>query len=43
MDATFWAFVALIIFLGVLAYFKVPGMINGALDGRAERIRNELD
>ncbi len=43
MDATFWAFVALIIFLGVLAYFKVPGMINSALDGRAERIRNELD
>ncbi|WP_367715553.1 F0F1 ATP synthase subunit B [Nitratireductor sp. GISD-1A_MAKvit] len=43
MDATFWAFVALIIFLGVLAYFKVPGMINGALDSRAERIRNELD
>ena len=43
MDATFWAFIALIIFLGVLAYFKVPGMINGALDGRADRIRNELD
>ena len=43
MDATFYAFVGLILFLGVLAYFKVPGMITKSLDDRAERIRNELD
>lgn len=43
MDATFWALIALIIFLGVLAYFKVPGLINASLDKRADRIRNELD
>lgn len=43
MDATFWALVALIIFLAILAYFKVPAMVNGALDQRAGRIRNELD
>ncbi len=43
MDATFWAFIALILFLAVLFYFKVPGMINKALDGRADRIRNELE
>ncbi|MFC6490247.1 F0F1 ATP synthase subunit B [Nitratireductor sp. GCM10026969] len=43
MDATFWALVALIIFLAVLVYYKVPGMMNQTLDKRAERIRNELE
>ncbi|WP_159587325.1 F0F1 ATP synthase subunit B [Chelativorans xinjiangense] len=43
MDATFWALIALIIFLAILAYLKVPAMLNGALDKRAERIKNELD
>lgn len=43
MDATFWALVALIIFLAILAYLKVPAMVNEALDKRAERIKNELD
>lgn len=43
MDATFFAFVSLIIFLGILAYVKVPGMITGALDKRADQIRNELE
>jgi F-type H+-transporting ATPase subunit b len=41
--ATLWATVALIIFLGVAAYIKVPGMIAKALDARAARISNELD
>lgn len=43
MDATFWALVALILFLAILAYLKVPGKINEGLDSRAERIRNELE
>jgi F-type H+-transporting ATPase subunit b len=43
MDATFWALVALVIFLGVVFYMKVPGMISKSLDERANRIRNELD
>lgn len=43
MDATFWAFVALIIFLGIVFYMKVPGMISKSLDERANKIRNELD
>ena len=43
MDATFWALIALIIFMGIVFYMKVPGMIAGSLDTRAERIRNELD
>lgn len=43
MDATFWATVALFIFLGIVAYLGVPGMIGKALDARATRIRNDLD
>lgn len=43
MDATFWALVGLIIFLAIVAYFKVPGMIAGQLDSRADKIRNELE
>ena len=43
MDATFWAMIALFIFLGVVVYMKVPGMIAKALDERAAKIRNELD
>ncbi|HET9537926.1 MAG TPA: F0F1 ATP synthase subunit B [Mesorhizobium sp.] len=43
MDATFWAFVALVIFLGILFYMKVPGMIGKSLDERAARIGKELD
>jgi F-type H+-transporting ATPase subunit b len=43
MDATFWALIALIIFLGIVVYMKVPGMIGKSLDERASRIRDELD
>jgi|SRR4051794_39675964 len=43
MDATFWAMIALFIFLGVVVYMKVPGMIAKALDERAGKIRNDLD
>jgi F-type H+-transporting ATPase subunit b len=31
------------VFLGVLAYYKVPGLIAKALDDRAATIRKELD
>ena len=41
--ATLWATVALVIFLGVAVYIKVPGLIAKALDARAARISNELD
>ena len=43
MDATFWATVALFIFIGILIYMKVPGMLARSLDERAERIRNEIE
>ena len=43
MDATFWALVALVIFIGILVYAKVPAMVSKSLDARADRIRNELE
>ncbi|PCI04181.1 MAG: ATP F0F1 synthase subunit B [Hyphomicrobiales bacterium] len=43
MDATFWATVALFIFLAGMVYIKVPGMITKNLDGRADKIRSDLD
>ena len=43
MDATFWALIALIIFLGVVVYLKVPGMLTKNLDERADKIRNDLE
>ncbi|MBN9072137.1 MAG: F0F1 ATP synthase subunit B [Rhizobiales bacterium] len=41
--ATFWAMVALIIFLAITVYFKVPGWISRALDERAAKIAGELE
>ncbi len=42
-DSYFVVGLAVAIFLGVVAYFGVHKLIGGALDSRAERIRNELD
>ena len=42
MDATFFAFVGLLLFLGLMVYLKVPGMITKALDDRAGAIANQL-
>ncbi|MBW8909397.1 MAG: F0F1 ATP synthase subunit B [Mesorhizobium sp.] len=47
MDATslaaLWATIALIIFLGVIIYLKVPGMLAKSLDARAAKISSELE
>jgi F-type H+-transporting ATPase subunit b len=43
MDATFWAFIALVIFLAIVVYVKVPGTMGKSLDARADRIRAELE
>ena len=43
MDATFWVGAAFVLFVGVLVYFKVPGMLTGALDERAKKISDDLD
>lgn len=41
-DATFFAFVGFVIFLAIVVYLKVPGMMAKSLDDRADQIRNEL-
>lgn len=35
--------IAFLLFIGILVYYKVPGMIGGFLDGRADQIRRDLD
>ncbi|EJC82792.1 F0F1-type ATP synthase, beta subunit [Rhizobium leguminosarum bv. trifolii WSM2297] len=41
-DATFFALVGLVLFLALVVYLKVPGMMARSLDDRADQIRNEL-
>ncbi len=43
MDATAWAFIALIVFVGGVVYLKVPGMITKALDDRTNKVRDDLE
>ncbi len=50
-DPAFWVLsntdfivlIAFILFLGVLVYFKVPGMLSQMLDARAQGIQAEID
>jgi F-type H+-transporting ATPase subunit b len=42
-DPTFWVAIAFLGFVALLVYFKVPKMISGALDSRAEKIKSDLD
>ncbi len=42
-NTDFVVLISFIVFIGVLFYFKVPGMIGGALDNRATGIQSELD
>jgi len=42
-DATFFAFVGLVLFLALVVYLKVPGMMAKSLDERAANISKELD
>ena len=43
MDATFWVGAAFVLFVGILVYLKVPGMLTGVLDERAKKISDNLD
>lgn len=43
IDATFWAFVGLVIFLAIIFKVGVPAKITAALDSRADKIRDELE
>ena len=42
-NTDFVVLLGFIVFLGVLFYFKVPGILGGLLDKRAEGIQAELD
>lgn len=35
--------IGFVLFIGILVYFKVPSLLMGMLDKRAESIRNDLD
>src|ERR1700704_1490703 len=41
-DPVFWVMIAFFGFIGLLIYYKVPGMVTKALDARADVIRAEL-
>lgn len=43
LDNTFYATVALVIFLGVITYFGVPKIIGKLLDGKIKQIADELE
>lgn len=42
-NTNFVVLLAFLLFIGVLFYFKVPGLLGGLLDKRAEGIQSELD
>ncbi|WP_068109588.1 F0F1 ATP synthase subunit B [Tropicimonas marinistellae] len=42
-NTNFVVLIAFLVFIGILFYFKVPGMLLGQLDKRAATIRSELD
>lgn len=42
-NTDFVVFLGLVVFIGILVYFKVPGMIGKMLDSRAEGIESELN
>lgn len=42
-NTDFVVLIAFLVFVGVLVYFKVPSMLGGMLDKRADTIRGELD
>lgn len=41
-DNTFWAFVALVIFIGILIYFGVHKVVASSLDKRIKQISDDL-
>ena len=42
-EPTFWVAIAFLLFVALLIYFKLPSMIAGVLDSRADKIKNDLD
>ncbi len=43
LDNTFWAFISLLIFIGIIIYMGVPKMITGMLDNRIKKIEEDLN
>lgn len=43
LDATFFAFAALVLFLGIVLRAKVPALLGKSLDERSARIARELE
>jgi F-type H+-transporting ATPase subunit b len=43
IDAEFWVIIALIVFIGVILYIRVPRLLATALDNRIRKIEAELD
>jgi F-type H+-transporting ATPase subunit b len=41
--ATFWVFLGLAVFAGILVYLKLPAKLTAALDQRAAKIKADLD
>lgn len=42
-NSDFVVLISFLLFVGVLVYFKVPGMLGGMLDKRAQQIKADLD
>ncbi|MFN3274162.1 MAG: F0F1 ATP synthase subunit B [Paracoccus sp. (in: a-proteobacteria)] len=42
-NTDFIVLISFLVFIGVLVYFKVPGLLGGLLDKRADSIRKDLD
>lgn len=42
-NGPFVVLIAFVVFVGVVLYFKVPGMLGAMLDKRAEQIRRDLE
>lgn len=43
LDATAWVSLAMAVFIAILIFKKVPGLIGGALDGRIAQIKSQLE
>lgn len=41
--ATFWVFLGLVVFIGILIYMKVPAKLTAGIDARTAKIRSELE
>ena len=43
IDATFWVMISFFVFLGLLAYFKIPQKVKTILEDSINNIKNQID